>query len=169
MVIAIIALPISVLMPPLNTAREQAKQSVCTAHVKNIATSGEVYAADDPNDTVIPVHPFMFQQDPANPSFIGTYEWGGKSGIGETGWVAAAAGKNFFLGSRYGTKAGYGPAARSLHGILYAGGFCDYSPSGTEWVHQRGLNLRHQARSETLPVSRRRRSAPWVPLSGLDS
>lgn len=129
-VIAIIALLISILLPALETARRQAKQSACMAHIKNITTCGRVYAADDPNDMMIPVHPLMFQQDPNNPSFIGTYEWGGKSGIGETGWVPAAGGKNLFLGSRYGTKAGFGPATRPLNAILYAGGFSDFSPSG---------------------------------------
>ncbi|MCH9033693.1 MAG: prepilin-type N-terminal cleavage/methylation domain-containing protein [Planctomycetes bacterium] len=99
-VIAIIALLISILLPALETARKQAKKAVCMAHIKNITTSGQVYAADDPNDMTIPVHPLMFQQDLNNPSFIGTYEWGGKSGIGETGWVPTSGGKNFFLGSR---------------------------------------------------------------------
>lgn len=82
-------------MPSIVICRTQAKKSVCTAHMKNIAPSGQVYASDDPNEMVIPVHPLMVQQDPNNPDFIGTYEWGGKSGIGETGWVPTAGGKYF--------------------------------------------------------------------------
>ena len=132
-VIAIIALLISILLPSLESARKQAKQSACLAHIKNIATSSRVYEADDPEGMGIPVHPLQYQQDGNNPSHIGTYEWGGKSGIGEPGWVAGAGGKNYFLTSRFGTKAGFGPASRPMNDILYSGGFADYhknSPGG---------------------------------------
>lgn len=140
-VIAIIALLISILLPSLEIARKQAQQSVCKAHIKNICTSGLVYAADDPNDNTIPVHALMVQQDPNNPSFLGTYEWGGKSGIGEPGWVPGPGGRYGFLTSRYGTKAGFGPASRPLNGILYAGGFSDFSPSGPNgYVKEGSIN-----------------------------
>ena len=111
-VIAIIALLISILLPAIKTARRKARYAACLSHIRNNAI-GCLDVADGPNDMTIPVHPLMFQQDLNNPSFIGTYEWGGKSGIGETGWVPTSGGKNFFLGSRYGTKAGFGPMALS--------------------------------------------------------
>ena len=111
-VIAIIALLISILLPSLESARKQAKQSACLSHIKNIATSSRVYEADDPNGWGIPVHPLQYRQDGNNPSHIGTYEWGGKSGVGEPGWVPGAGGKNYFLTSRFGTKAGFGPAGQ---------------------------------------------------------
>ena len=53
-VIAIIALLISILLPSLENARKQAKQSACLAHIKNIATSSRVYEADDPSGWGIP-------------------------------------------------------------------------------------------------------------------
>ena len=109
-VIAIIALLISILLPAIKTARRKARYAACLSHIRNNAI-GCLDVAHGPNDMTIPVHPLMFQQDLNNPSFIGTYEWGGKSGIGETGWVPTSGGKNFFLGSRYGTKAGFGPMA----------------------------------------------------------
>ena len=111
-VIAIIALLISILLPSLESARKQAKQSACLAHIKNIATSSRVYEADDPDGMGIPVHGLQYRQDANTPSHIGTYEWGGKSGIGEPGWVPGAGGQNYFLTSRFGTKAGFGPASR---------------------------------------------------------
>ena len=129
-VIAIIALLISILLPSLEQARRQAKQIACLSHVKGISTSSRVYEADDENGWGIPVHPLQYKQDPNNPSHIGTYEWGGKSGVGEAGWVPGPGGKNFYLTSRFGTKAGFGPATRPMNDILYAGGFADYGPTG---------------------------------------
>ena len=129
-VIAIIALLISILLPSLESARKQAKQSACLSHIKNIATSGRVYEADDPNGWGIPVHPLQYRQDDTNPSFIGTYEWGGKAGTGDPGWVPGAGGDKYFLTSRYGTKAGFGPATRPMNDILYSGGFPNYGPDG---------------------------------------
>ncbi|MCH8148125.1 MAG: hypothetical protein IH987_09065, partial [Planctomycetes bacterium] len=60
----------------------------------------------------------------------GTYEWGGKSGIGEPGWVPGAGGEFHFLTSRFGTKANFGPATRPMNDILYAGGFSDWGLHG---------------------------------------
>jgi len=88
-VIAIIALLIAILLPALESARRQAKQVVCIAHVKGISSSGRVYEADDPNGFGIPVHHLQYKQleDPSNPTFIGAYEWGGKSGIGRPNFI----------------------------------------------------------------------------------
>ncbi len=71
-VIAIIALLISILLPSLEQARRQAKQIACLSHVKGISTSSRVYETDDAAGWGIPVHPLMYDQDPANPSHIGT-------------------------------------------------------------------------------------------------
>lgn len=129
-VIAIIALLISILLPSLDAAREQAKQNACLSGIKNIATSSRVYEADDPNGWGIPVHPLQYRQcgDNAtgpcsNPTFIGAYEYGGKSGIGRPGF----ADRPGELGSKYGTAAGFGPGTRPLNAVLYSGGFTDYS------------------------------------------
>ena len=61
-VIAIIALLVSILLPSLEQARQQAKRVTCTSHIKNIATSARVYEADDPNGWGIPVHPKQYWQ-----------------------------------------------------------------------------------------------------------
>lgn len=124
-VIAIIALLISILLPSLEAARKQAKQNACLSHIKNIATSSRVYEADDEAGMGIPVHHLQFDQDKDDPTFIGAYEWGGKAGIGRPGFVPGAGGNFAFLTSKYGTKAGFGPASRPLNDILYPGGFTD--------------------------------------------
>ncbi|UCE58912.1 MAG: prepilin-type N-terminal cleavage/methylation domain-containing protein [Phycisphaerales bacterium] len=121
-VIAIIALLISILLPSLEAARAQSKQSACLSHLKGIATSSRVYGAEDPSGWGIPVHPLQYAQFDKNPTFIGAYEWGGKSGIGEQGFAPGPPGP---LTSKYGTLAGFGPASRPMNDVLYAGGFKD--------------------------------------------
>ena len=86
-VIAIIALLISILLPSLTAARRQSKQAVCLSHIKNIATSSRVYEAGDPSGWGIPVHSRQYTQDPTNPTYVGAYEWGGKSGVGRGGFT----------------------------------------------------------------------------------
>jgi prepilin-type N-terminal cleavage/methylation domain-containing protein len=124
-VIAIIALLISILLPSLEAARAQSKQSTCLSHIKGIATSSRVYEADDPNGWGIPVHPMQYQQDPNNPTYIGAYEWGGKAGIGDSGFIPGPSGEFAFLTSKFGTLSGFGPATRPMNDILYQGGFKD--------------------------------------------
>ena len=51
-VIAIIALLLSVLLPALRTAKEQARRMICTAHVRSLIQGVYVYASD--NDDEIP-------------------------------------------------------------------------------------------------------------------
>ena len=121
-VIAIIALLIAILLPSLEAARRQAKQNACLSHIKNIATSSRVYEADDPSGWGVPVHPLYYDQNPGNPTFVGAYEWGGKSGIGWDNWVG---GTSHPLNSKYGTRAGFGPSTRPMNDILYKGGFKD--------------------------------------------
>lgn len=140
-VIAIIALLIAILLPSLEAARRQSKMSVCLAHIKNIATSSRVYEADDTQGWGIPVHPLQYRQGGpqqtddelvASPIFIGAYEWGGKSGIGQSDFVTGSPTPDG-LGSKYGTRAGlafdvksgFGPATRPMNDILYPGGFKD--------------------------------------------
>lgn len=121
-VIAIIALLLAILLPSLEAARKTAKRNACMSHIKNIATSSRVYEADDPSGWGIPVHPLQFRQSATDPTYVGAYEWGGKSGIGDQTFVTA---NPVFLGSKYGTKAGFGPSSRPMNDILYPGGFKD--------------------------------------------
>ena len=125
-VIAIIALLISILLPSLAGARRASKQSACLAHIKAIASSSRIYEADDPNGWGIPVHPLQFHQTPSNPTHIGAYEWGGKSGIGRVGFADGPSdGEYAWISSKYGTRAGFGPPTRSMNTILYPSGFKD--------------------------------------------
>ena len=149
-VIAIIALLVAILLPSLDAARRQAKQNACLSHIKNIATSSRVYEADDPSGWGIPVHPKQYDQCPGlppgmtcpNPTFVGAYEWGGKSGIGGTD-VLGSSPLPGSMGSKYGTHAGFGPASRPMNDILYPGGFTNAWRGGEfdELQAQRDMEL----------------------------
>ncbi len=56
-VVSIIALLISILLPSLKKAREQAKMAVCSSNLKGIATASLTYGAGDRNEAAVPVHP----------------------------------------------------------------------------------------------------------------
>ena len=56
-VIAIIALLISILLPSLAKAREQAKKSKCLANLRDQISAGFAYAAEDEGERLIGVHP----------------------------------------------------------------------------------------------------------------
>lgn len=135
-VVSIIALLISILLPSLKRAREQAKQAVCSSNDKGMATAGNTYAADDPNEMSLPVHPLLTLNPEAT---TGIYEWGGKSGVGRP-----QQGNNP-LTSVFGTQRGRGPATRPLNPIIYKGGFTDYSrnpgPNNENWLSDTKLNL----------------------------
>lgn len=121
-VIAIIALLISILLPSLQSARNQGKRSVCLNHIKNIGTTAKAYEADDPNGWGIPFHWSFQMQTPSNISFIGAYQWGGKAGIGGP-YNGPAKPEN---SRRFGTKFGFGPAERPLNDLLYPQGLENY-------------------------------------------
>jgi len=106
--------------------RGRSKNSVCLNNLSRIGYANLIYAANDPSDPALPVHGLQIAQDPNDPIWIGAYEWGGKSGVGQKGFVPGAGGTEWFLTSRYGTKAGYGPATRPLNEVLYDGGFEDH-------------------------------------------
>ena len=165
-VIAIIALLISILLPSLEAARRQGKQSACLAHIKNIASSSRVYQADDASGWGIPVHPLQYDQE-ERVTFIGAYEWGGKSGIGRPGFITAAS----FLGSKYGTLAGFGPATRPLNDILYPGGFTNYktqrSRTGASKDTELDLGIFHCPSDDGPP--RAAHCPDWVKNSGRSS
>jgi len=124
-VIAIIALLISILLPSLESARKQSKLAACLSNMKAIGTTSRVYEADDANGWCIPTHALQFQQNKDNPTYIGAYEWGGKSGIGSPGFVPGGGAGFEFLTSKFGTKAGFGPSTRPMNALLYPGGFKD--------------------------------------------
>jgi type II secretory pathway pseudopilin PulG len=55
-VVAIIALLISILLPSLQEAREQGKRAVCLANLRSIATACNMYASEDSVEQPIPIH-----------------------------------------------------------------------------------------------------------------
>ena len=120
-VVVCVVLLVLLVQPSLHLSRERAKLSVCLDRLRAIGSASEVYASDDASGWAIPVHPLQYQQDPDDPTFIGAYEWGGKSGIGQEGFAPLPG----ILGSRYGTRAGFGPVTRPMNAILYPHGFRD--------------------------------------------
>lgn len=128
LVVTVIAggLLVAAFAPALETARQRSQQAQCLNRLAAIAIASRTYAADDPQGWAIPPHPRQFTQNPTNPTFIGAYEWGGKSGIGRPGFVdGPSTGEFAWITSKYGTKAGFGPATRPLNEILYPHGFRD--------------------------------------------
>ena len=122
-VVSIIALLISILLPSLRKARDQAKQTVCLANLKGIALASMTYAAFDPNELAIPIHPLAGSDDRAN----NKAEWGGKSGTGSAG--------GFDLTGVYSTAQKRGPATRPLNTFMYKAGFSDNFLSGAAPPH----------------------------------
>jgi prepilin-type N-terminal cleavage/methylation domain-containing protein len=134
-VVAIIALLISILLPSLKRAREQAKLVACSANLKGVATGSLTYAAGDRSEMAIPVHPLNGIVQGA----VGSYEYGGKSGLGEP-----QAG-NDPTTSVYGTAFGRGPATRPLNSVIYKGGFTNFrnNPGDNQinWLNDSNLDL----------------------------
>ncbi len=121
-VVSIIALLISILLPSLKKAREQAKAAACIAGLKGIATASVTYSADDAQENAVPVHAiadYGVEQEIASDSVLPTLRmcYGGKSGAGK--WIMSTG----FWGTGYGR----GPASRPLNNTLYKGGLVDYA------------------------------------------
>jgi hypothetical protein len=142
------------LLPATASVRGASKQSRCLNNLLQISYANAVYAAQDQANMALPVHPKQFQQCPdqppgdfcTDPKFIGAYEWGGKSGIGQDDFVTGSPGDP--LNSKYGTKAGFGPATRPLNRIIYPGKFEDhlhpqFDPVGAEQDTHLELNVYH--------------------------
>ncbi|MHC4695515.1 MAG: type II secretion system protein [Planctomycetota bacterium] len=109
------------LLPATAQVSRSSKAGRCLGNLMRIGYANAIYAAQDPAEMAIPVHPAQFMQDPYRPEHIGPYAWGGKSGIGEP----ASAGEPF--SARKGTMNGFGPARRPLNQIIYGDSFTDYT------------------------------------------
>ena len=134
-VVSIIALLISILLPSLKKAREQAKVAVCAANMKGIATASITYAAVDAQENALAVHPLTAVVG----ADVGSYDWGGKSGTGGT------TGGSDSSTSPWGTALGRGPASRPLNFTLFKGNFTDYQenpgPNQVNWESDTTLDL----------------------------
>ncbi|MBN2445822.1 MAG: type II secretion system protein [Phycisphaerae bacterium] len=64
-VIAIIALLISILMPSLARAREQARRAYCLANLRGVGQAALCYADEDSKNLLIPIHRMMVTHMPA--------------------------------------------------------------------------------------------------------
>jgi len=126
LVIAVIlGLLVLLIAPSLEAARNRSRLGTCLKRLGDIASASHVYAAGDPSNFAIPVHPLFPRQEPSSPSYIGAYEWGGKSGVGRADFFPRYVGTPP-LGSKYGTAAGFGPASRPLNWVMYPHGFRDH-------------------------------------------
>ena len=121
----IIALSVGLVAPSLDVARQQSMHALCLNRLGAIGDATTIYTTDDPEEFALPLHPLWTAQDPQDPSYIGAYEWGGQSGVGGPYVVPGPGGEYEFLNSKYGTRAGFGPATRPLNTILYPHGFVD--------------------------------------------
>jgi len=134
--VSIIVLLIAILIPSLQRARAGARSMKCLANLRAQAVGCAVYAADDRNENVVPVHPRIVgwrvwgaQHQPG-----GTAEWGGRSGAGgpyndSTDPVAT---------SYWGTANGMGPGTRPLNSTIYKGGLRDYgNEPGSDQINWR--------------------------------
>ncbi len=136
-VVSIIALLISILLPSLKRAREQAKQVKCTAQLKSIATAGLMYSTDDQKESVIPYHALTG----VGVSDVGAYDYGGKSGRGD---IQGGTGQDI-ENSTWGTRFGRGPATRPINSIMYKATFNDYQrapgPANANWLADTEMDL----------------------------
>jgi hypothetical protein len=134
-VVSIIALLISILLPSLRKAREQAKVTLCIANLKGIASASLTYAADDATEAAVPVQWTQFVVPNNCTTRVGASAWGGKSGRGRVDGDAMW----------WGTKENRGPAHRPLNSFIYKDGFVDYKnnpgPGRRNWRSDEKLDL----------------------------
>jgi prepilin-type N-terminal cleavage/methylation domain-containing protein len=126
-VIAIIALLISILLPSLAKAREQAKNAKCLANLRDLGSGAFSYATEDERGYLIPIHwraiGALFGQEGSAPGggncvyLQGDIQWGGKGG-NPTLFNAdngAQCGNKWAFTHAY----EYGPGDRPLNKILF--------------------------------------------------
>ncbi len=130
-VIAIIALLISILLPSLAKAREQAKSAKCLANLRDQLNAGYAYAQEDPSEYLIPLHARFLTAPGGGVWTSGQYlsagrkAYGGKSGLHdyEEVTIGGSAGLDPETGyARYSTGNRMGPATRPLNQYIYKGG-----------------------------------------------
>jgi hypothetical protein len=133
---ALLAL-LAMVTPALSEYRRQSKEVRCISNLQRIAGASAAHAAADPNELLTPVHSLI-----GTAGALGAYEWGGKSGRGES--LGGGIGPDI-INSKWGTQFGRGPGTRGLNDVLYKGGFADYAhtpgPEARNWVNDARLDL----------------------------
>ncbi len=134
-VIAIIALLVSILLPSLSRAREQAKGLKCLANLSDQMKAGYAYAEEDPRDQLIPVHARFKFSTSSGPFGRGRYvscvrrAYGGKSGEHDYREGSPGGGEHSLdpiTGhGRYSTGNFMGPATRPMNKFLFRNGIQD--------------------------------------------
>lgn len=114
-VVSIIALLISILLPSLKRARENAKRISCNANIRSIAQASITYAADDPQEMAVPVNVGANQWPNTLMTFYG---FGGKAGVGGSG----PPGVGDVSSSVWGPSRLMDPGRRPLNRVLYKAG-----------------------------------------------
>ncbi len=152
-VIAIIALLISILLPSLAQAREQAKKAKCLANLRDQMAAAYSYANEDPSEMLIGVHP-RFDGLPKGvngPFGRGRYlsasrrAYGGKSGLhdyqegDETGGYTGFDPETGY--GRYSTGNRMGPATRPMNKYLYLSSFAERGEDIEELKRDERLDL----------------------------
>jgi len=134
-VVSIVALLVSILLPSLKRAREQAKQVVCLANLKAVALASLTYAESDQDGQALPVHPATG----IGVADVGSYDWGGKAGAGEP------TSGDMEVNSVWGTQFGRGPATRPLNELLFKAKFTNFidDPGANQknWIQDTKLKL----------------------------
>ena len=151
-VIAIIALLISILLPSLAEAREQAKKAKCLANLRDQMAAAYSYAGDDPSEMLIGVHSRFTTAPPIpGPWGRGRYvsvarrAYGGKSGrhdyregASDGGYLGFDPTTNY---GRYSTGNFMGPATRPMNKYLYSSSFADRGDTIEELRRDERLEL----------------------------
>jgi len=112
---------LAVLASSVRAARTRDRTADCLANMRTIGQASLVYAAEDPNELLIPVPNLDVL-----PTASGTFEWGGKAGAGQSTQPPDVT------YSVFGTRSFRGPAHRPLNHYLYKGEIVDYNPIGGE-------------------------------------
>ncbi len=110
-------LALAVLAPAAHNTRAGSQLTGCRANMRAIGQASRAYAAEDPNEILIPV-PVTNVLHRAS----GAVKWGGRAGKGQSN---VPSDPTF---SEFGTTSYRGPAHRPLNRQLYKAGFVDYNP-----------------------------------------
>ena len=119
-VIAIIALLISVLLPSLARAREQAKKIKCLGNLHDLGMTAVTYSVEDPSEQLVGLAaPLFSNMGPWNNFIGGNFDFGGKSGDPRTLGIGGDHAFTF-TAKDVGVESGfmYGPGNRPFNTLM---------------------------------------------------